>query len=90
MANAGPNTNGSQFFVTLKATPHLNGKHVVFGELVQGMDVLRKIARVDTGDRDVPVTGQKVVIADCGQINAGKFVNIFVAAYFLPLSAYCA
>eukprot|EP00968_Pinguiococcus_pyrenoidosus_P020766 scaffold2534_cov260-Pinguiococcus_pyrenoidosus.AAC.31 len=48
MANAGPNTNGSQFFVTLAATPHLDGKHVVFGEVTGGIDVLRKMEKVCT------------------------------------------
>ena len=66
MANAGPNTNGSQFFVCTANTPHLNGKHVVFGQLIDGAKVLEYMNGVATGRSDVPK--EPVVIADCGQL----------------------
>jgi peptidyl-prolyl cis-trans isomerase A (cyclophilin A) len=55
MANRGPNTNGGQFFITLAPTPHLDDRHAVFGEVVDGMDVISKIGKTKIGDRDRPV-----------------------------------
>ncbi|KAL3908869.1 MAG: hypothetical protein SGPRY_009630 [Prymnesium sp.] len=69
MANAGPNTNGSQFFVTLRATPHLDGKHVVFGKVLQGQNVVQAIEEVGSASG---ATSRPVVIASCGQIKATK------------------
>ena len=65
MANAGPNTNGSQFFITFVATPHLDGHHVVFGELIEGMNVLDAIERNRCGRGDRPIKDVKV--ENCGQ-----------------------
>ncbi|WP_411022890.1 peptidylprolyl isomerase, partial [Salmonella sp. s51228] len=65
MANAGPNTNGSQFFLCTVKTDHLDGKHVVFGSVIDGMDTVQKLEQVGSQSGN---TSKKIVIADCGEL----------------------
>ena len=63
MANAGPNTNGSQFFITTAATPWLNMRHTIFGEVISGYEIIQKIENTATGAQDRPLAEQKIIKA---------------------------
>ena len=70
MANYGPNTNGSQFFITFAKTPWLDGRHTVFGKVLEGMDILSKVEALKTNRRDTPLL--EVKITDAGSLPVEK------------------
>ena len=85
MANAGPNTNGSQFFVCYTATPHLNGKHVVFGRAISGFSICEKAENMPKDSGDKPLKPVKIV--DCGELTGDEKLNAETADF---LSSYAA
>ena len=78
MANSGPNTNGSQFFICFKETPHLNEKHTVFGRVIQGWNVVKKMEANPTGANDLPV--KPITVVDSGELKGDEKVKMEIAA----------
>ena len=81
MANAGPNTNGSQFFLCFGPTPHLNEKHTIFGRVISNYATVEKIEGLETGAQDKPV--RPVTVVDCGELLGDQKLTGFNAE-FLP------
>ena len=72
MANSGPNTNGSQFFITFTETPHLNGKHVVFGEVIEGFSVVDALENIGTQSG---TPKKPAIISKCGELAVTELTN---------------
>jgi hypothetical protein len=91
MANNGPNRNNSQFFITLRSLPHLNGKHVVFGKVISGMETVNDISNHTVTDRVTkrPLPDYAVKIVDCGEIQQGKDDTAFTRTTWIRASGGC-
>lgn len=85
MANSGPNTNGSQFFICYKATPHLDKKHTVFGRAISGFDICKKAEQVQCGAQDKPLI--PVRIADCGELKGEDKLTADTADFLKTFSS---
>ena len=83
-ANAGPNTNGSQFFLCFGATPHLDGKHTVFGRVIEGWEAVKAIEANKTGPNDLP--HEPVTIVDCGELTGGEKLTAESASHLKTYS----
>lgn len=79
MANSGPDTNGSQFFICFKATPWLDGKHTVYGRVISGMEICKVVENIKTGAQDKPLT--PVIVADCGELIGDEKLTTETAEY---------
>ena len=73
MANAGPDTNGSQFFICFGPTPHLNEKHTIYGRVIHNYDFVKMVEEGETGGQDLPV--KQVTIVDCGELKDDAKLN---------------
>jgi cyclophilin family peptidyl-prolyl cis-trans isomerase len=84
MANSGPNTNGSQFFVCFKATPWLDKKHTIYGRVISGYEICKKAEETKTGAQDKPLIN--VRIADCGELKGDDKLTEETADYLKTYS----
>lgn len=79
MANAGPNTNGSQFFICYGPTPHLNEKHTIYGRVISGYSICEKAENVEKGAQDKPL--KDVQIVDCGELTGDQKLSAETANF---------